>query len=107
MFLHHMHAHCKQSGEWAHSLDACWKVAQQCGMQMEPNDFKAVLTILMSDREQKILVRRQRWTKRITAKDASAISPHSHLVACVRLCAHFSVVQKGPNGTYKFDPNLQ
>ena len=59
MFLQHMHAYCKQSGEWSHSLDACWKVAQQCGMQMEPNDFKAVLTILMSDREQKILVRRK------------------------------------------------
>jgi hypothetical protein len=89
MFLQHMHAYCKQSGEWSHSLDACWKVAQQCGMQMEPNDFKAVLTILMSDREQKILVRKHKEkTKKSGAKDASAEVPILTVASaclCVRL----------------------
>lgn len=94
MFLQHMHAYCKQSGEWSHSLEACWKVAQQCGMQMEPNDFKAVLTILMSDREQKILVRKQKdKTKKSGATDASTISPNFSprrliMSLCPRLLGH-------------------
>jgi len=94
MFLQHMHAYCKQSGEWSHSLDACWKVAQQCGMQMEPNDFKAVLTILMSDREQKILVRKTKRKQSGAEREGcislqSSFSPRRLIMSlCPRLLGH-------------------